>query len=250
MPGPRVYIHEFIDILGHNRARYMYHMTANWGPIGRAERAQSCFGVWGVVGSTGQWPQVVNLWEYENWDALGANFETELTGAGLQDRSLEDWWAAAAEFRSGGRDRILVAPDWSPSIASLCEHRVQGGLVAAGYAHEVVTCRPGSAAEILERVHADGMAAYAASGLTLVGAFARAMAADDECILIWAFPTWAGWAASEAGDGGAAGRWRRAQFDLATQWERILLADAPLSPLRIGRQPNEGDREPTWENNI
>ena len=63
--GPRVYIHEFIDIRGHNRARYLQHMTANWVPIGRRERAQSCFGVWAVVGSTGRWPQVVNLWEYK-----------------------------------------------------------------------------------------------------------------------------------------------------------------------------------------
>ena len=28
----RVYIHEFIDVIGHNRAKYMQHMTANWGP--------------------------------------------------------------------------------------------------------------------------------------------------------------------------------------------------------------------------
>ena len=26
----KVYIHEFIDIIGHNRANYMHHMTANW----------------------------------------------------------------------------------------------------------------------------------------------------------------------------------------------------------------------------
>ena len=37
----RVYIHEFIDIIGHNRAHYMQHMTANWGPIGQEERDAS-----------------------------------------------------------------------------------------------------------------------------------------------------------------------------------------------------------------
>ena len=35
----KIYIHEFIDIIGHNRARYMHHMTANWCPTG-ARRAQ------------------------------------------------------------------------------------------------------------------------------------------------------------------------------------------------------------------
>ena len=36
----KVYIHEFIDIIGHNRARYMHHMTANWCPVAREERNQ------------------------------------------------------------------------------------------------------------------------------------------------------------------------------------------------------------------
>ena len=37
----KVYIHELIDIIGHNRARYMHHMTANWCPIAREERNSS-----------------------------------------------------------------------------------------------------------------------------------------------------------------------------------------------------------------
>ena len=49
----KVYIHEYIDIIGHNRGRYMYHMTANWSPTAQEERHQLCYGVWGVVGSTG-----------------------------------------------------------------------------------------------------------------------------------------------------------------------------------------------------
>ena len=47
MPNDKLYIHELIDIVGHNRARYMHHMTANWVPVARAERNQQCFGVWG-----------------------------------------------------------------------------------------------------------------------------------------------------------------------------------------------------------
>ena len=49
----KVYIHEFVDITGHNRARYMQHITANWSPIGQEERNQLCYGIWGTVGSTG-----------------------------------------------------------------------------------------------------------------------------------------------------------------------------------------------------
>lgn len=244
MPGPRVYIHEFVDIIGHRRADYLQHMTANWGPIGRAERAQLCFGVWAVVGSTARWPQVLNLWEYADWAAMGRNFEVELEGAGLQDPSLETWWAAAAEFRSGGFDRLLVAPDWSPSVA---DH--QARFVApppAGYVHELIRCHPasGAAAEVLERLRSAGVAAHAAEGLTLVGAFRRALADDDECVVLWSFPDWSAWAAHEANADGPAAVWRREQRDIVAGRERILLADAPLSPLRTGRQPQAGDRRP------
>ena len=52
----KLYIHELIDITGHNRARYLHHMTANWCPIAREERNQLCLGVWATLGSTGRWP--------------------------------------------------------------------------------------------------------------------------------------------------------------------------------------------------
>ena len=59
----KISIHEFIDIVGQARARYMHPMTANWSPIGQRERNPKCFGVWGKLGSTGRLPEVVNLWE-------------------------------------------------------------------------------------------------------------------------------------------------------------------------------------------
>ena len=115
----KLYIHELIDIIGPNRARYMHHMTANWCPTAREERNMSCFGVWGTVGSTGRWPQVVNLWELEGWDGLVANFAHELASPSLQDPALAKWWAAAAELRRGGLDRVLVPEPWSPAIDEL-----------------------------------------------------------------------------------------------------------------------------------
>ena len=37
--------------------------------------------MWGVVGSTGSWPQVVNIWEEDGWDGLGRSFRNELSHA-------------------------------------------------------------------------------------------------------------------------------------------------------------------------
>ena len=81
MSNDKVYIHELINIIGTGRARYMHHMTANWCPTARAERNQHCYGVWGTVGSTGRWPEVVNMWELDGWDGLAANFDHELSHA-------------------------------------------------------------------------------------------------------------------------------------------------------------------------
>ena len=115
MPNQKVYIHEFIDIRGHHRADYMHHMTANWSPTAQATRNQQCFGVWAVLGSTGAWPQVVNLWEEDGLAGLADSFAAEAVGPGAQDEALATWWAKAAEFRRGGFDRLLrpaaVEPD-------------------------------------------------------------------------------------------------------------------------------------------
>ncbi len=246
MANQKVYIHEFIDIIGHNRARYMHHMTANWCPVARDERNQLCLGVWGTVGSTGSWPQTVNMWELDGWDGLLGNFAHELVGSGQQDPSLAEWWAVAAGLRRGGIDRIVVPEPWTRSVDELVTAGVRGEL----YAHELVAVPAGTAPEFLAAVHDTAVAAHAELGLDLVGAFRVAMVNDSEGIVIWAIPDWTTWAAVEqawlaASSGqGPLAAWRAATLDLGADWRRTLMIDAPLSPLRIGRQPEVADRIP------
>jgi hypothetical protein len=242
----KVYIHELIDIIGHNRARYMHHMTANWCPVARVERNQLCLGVWGTVGSTGRWPETVNMWELDGWDGLVANFGHELGHASQQDPSLAEWWAVAAGLRRGGIDRIVVPEPWTRSVDELVAAGVRGEL----YAHELVTVPAGTAPDLLAAVGDTAVAAHAELGLELVGAYRVAMVNDSECLVIWAIPDWATWAtveqawlAAAQGDGPLAG-WRQATLELGADWRRSLMVDAPLSPLRIGRQPEIADRIP------
>ena len=235
-----VYIHEFIDIIGHQRANYMHHMTANWSPGAQERRGQSCYGVWAVLGSTGRWPQVVNMWEENGFEGLASSFEAETVGPGAQDPVLERWWAAAASFRSGGVDRIMVPRPWSPPIATLCSGG--GGVV---YAHELVKVDWGRAAEVCESARADGATARAEHGWRLIGAFTTAMRNDDEALLLWAIDAWSGWASGEAAHlrDTAVLRWRSSLATLGVRsWERILMTDAPLAPLRTGRQPRTSDQ--------
>jgi hypothetical protein len=236
----RVYIHEFIDILGHNRAHYMHHMTANWSPIGQELRHQLCYGVWSLLGSTGAWPQTVNMWEEDGWEGLSRSFSLEAVGAGAQDPALAKWWAKAAEFRRGGFDRLMVPAPWTRTIEQLCADGVRGEV----HAHELVKVRPGSAIEFLERARELAVPALAAYGWGLTGAFTTAMVDDDEALLLWTIPTWKQWGAAEAAMGvdDALVAWRSGIRDVVTGWHRVLLVDAPLSPLRTGRQPQRSDR--------
>lgn len=241
-PNRKVYIHELIDIIGHNRNRYMHHMTANWCPIARQERKQLCFGVWATVGSTGRWPEVVNMWELDGWEGLVSNFVHELSGPSLQDPSLEKWWAVAASMRRGGTDRILVPVPWGRSVDRLVSEGVRG----EPYAHELVSVPPGRAGEFLTALRDQGREAVEGNGLELVGAFRVTMVNDSECVVIWACPSFTAWADFERAweESAALGRWRRTLIGLGADWRRTLMVDSPLSPLRTGRQPRVEDRRP------
>jgi hypothetical protein len=241
----KVYIHELIDIVGHGRARYLHHMTANWCPVARAERDQLCLGVWATIGSTGRWPEVVNMWELDGWDGLAANFAHETGGGRDQDPSLAAWWATAASFRRGGFDRIIVPTPWTRSVEQLTAEGVRGEV----YAHELVTVPPGRAPEYLEALHDEGLGAVRALGLDLVGAYDVAMGAAEEAVVIWAIPDWPTWVAYERAwaAGGALAGWRKTALGLGARWRRQLMVDSPLNPLRTGRQPQESDRRPLEE---
>ena len=244
MTNDRIYIHEFIDIHGHNRANYMQHMTANWSPIGQELRHQLCYGVWALLGSTGAWPQTVNVWEEDGWDGLAQSFAIETVGSGAQDPALEKWWARAADFRRGGCDRIMVPAPWTRTIEELCHDGVCGEV----YAHELVTVRPGGAAEFLERAHDVLAPVLETYGWDLAGAMTTAMVRDDEALLIWAIPTWAQWATSEKArmTHDELVHWRNDTADIVTSSHRILLVDSPLNPMKTGRQPSRSDRL-DWE---
>lgn len=240
-PNDKVYIHEFIEIIGHNRANYMHHMTANWSPMAREVRDQKCYGVWGTVGTTGRWPEVTNLWEEDGFAGLSRSFRHELNHPSLQDPDLAEWWARASQFRRGGLDRVLVPAPWTHTIDGLCAL----DRTFETYAHEIVNVAAGTAWDYLERVREHAIPVHLEFGWELIGAWVTSMRNDDEVLLLWAIPEWGQWGELEDNQRRHAGlaQWRSTASELASEWQRFLLVDAPLSPLRLGRQPEEGDRD-------
>ena len=240
----KVYIHEFIDIIGHNRARYMHHMTANWSPIAQEERHQLCYGVWGIVGTTRGWPEVLNMWEEDGFDGLAASFRHEFNHPGLQDPKLAKWWAEAANYRRSGTDRVLVPAPWTRTIEELCADGVRGEV----YAHEQFEVPQGTARDFLERIADEALGLYEEHGWVLAGAWETAMRNESEVFLLWAIPTWEQWSSLEKAEGADTPlrRWKRASYERTTSLRRFLVVDAPLSPFRTGRQPQVSDRADDW----
>jgi hypothetical protein len=105
--------------------------------------------------------------------------------------------------------------------------------------------------------------AYAGAGLQLVSAMRTSMIDESECILIWAFPSWDAWtrfelainnvadpAAAEPLEASAAEGlrdWQRKLYTRSRSFRRFLMLDAPLCPLKIGRQPARSDRVDNWD---
>jgi len=241
----KVYIHEFINIIGHNRARYMHHMTANWSPIAQEERHQLCYGVWGIVGTTRGWPEVLNLWEEDGFDGLATSFRHEFNHTGLQDPKLSKWWAEAANYRHSGEDRVLVPAPWTRTIEQLCADGVRGEV----YAHEQFELPQGTSRDFLEEVADTAVELYRPFGWELAGAWETAMRNESECFLLWVVPTWEQWAGFEEAERveGPLRAWRRGSYERSVACRRFLVVDAPLSPFRTGRQPAVTDRVDNWD---
>lgn len=252
MANDRIYIHELVDIIGANRTKYMHHMTAGFAHV-REEHEQKCVGVWAEIGTTGNWPRTINLWEQEGWDGLAIHLELETTGAkrsnsaalGAMEPAEAEWWKAASEFRRGGRDRILRPAEWTRTIDQLLADGVKGAV----YAHERIWTPPGRSLDYLDQLRDVGLSAYRSVGAELVGAFDNALINGRECIVIWAFPTWSSWAQLEKSwtTSDIFTSFRQSAAPIIDRFERRLMSDNPLNPMVLGRQPLESDRRPFTE---
>jgi len=235
MTETRIYIHEYVAITGQNRANYFRHVTESWSAKVREEKQQICAGVWGTVGSTGRWPEVVNLWEHGSWEAVTHNFAFELNHPDMQDPSLRAWWSDALNYRSGGYDRLLVNAPYSPSIYELVkDEQVVGSKV---YLHEIIRVVPGQAMTYLELLERHWVPLAKGMGQTLAGAYRTLMRDDAEVILIWAMRDWPAWMQFEIARERSAqvDAWRARTRAIAVDLQGHLMCPAPLSPLATGR---------------
>jgi len=228
--NPHIYMHEFIDVIGQNRAKYMEHM-ADFVTQARVNKNMRCVGLWGTIGSTDRWPEAVNLWEMDGWHGVAASLDHETADPTLQDPDVAAWWAKAAPLRSGGFDRMLVPSDFTPSLAECIERGIKGHV----YYHTQISCSPGRAPAVIDLLGRK-LGVASDNGMTLVGAYRTALCNDSEVVAIYAFPTWYAWADFENGwaADGELGKWRRELAATAIDWKAKILRPALRCPLNLG----------------
>jgi hypothetical protein len=177
----RLYLHEVIDIVGEGSVPYMEQSVLGFKTDTAADRGLELFGTWSVMGSTGRWPQVVNVWElpdgWESWRRLceSTNLKRE------SNEELRQWWREAYERRSGGRDRLLGAAPGCPSLDQLVAEQVSGTM----FVHEQSRVLSGGALDYLEAVEHQRAPVLAEHGHVLVGLWENVFD-DTEVCVIWA----------------------------------------------------------------
>jgi hypothetical protein len=226
-----VYLHEYIDIVGMGAMAYMEH-TAERGAGDASGDTLELVGTWYTMGSTGRWPQVVNLWEcvdaWAGWRRLMERTNLRRT----QTPELEEWWRRALEMRTGGFDRVLAGAPGCPSLAELREQQVR----APVFVHELSRCRAGAALDYLGAVREEWQPVLADYGHTVVGLY-EVLLTDREVLTIWATDPASHCTLHQADverTDDRISRWRTRARDFLTDWREELMTPYPATVLSAG----------------
>lgn len=215
-----LYLHEVIDIVGPGAVPYMEHTVAFDCERG-AGRGLALTGTWYVVGATGRWPQVVNLWEivdgWEGWRRLcdATNLRREANAP------LDEWWRQAYQHRTGGYDRLLRAA--GPVAAAPAEL----------FVHEVTEVRPGAAGDYLAATVERRAPLLEEYGHRLLGAF-EVLLGDTEVVTVWGTTLDDHIRVMQADGAEGDARllaWRRSAQEHTVRWREELMTPGATSPL-------------------
>ncbi|HEX7444310.1 MAG TPA: hypothetical protein VF320_10500 [Acidimicrobiales bacterium] len=224
-----LYLHEVVDIVGDGAVAYMEQSVLGFKADTAADRGLELFGTWYVMGSTGRWPQVVNIWEMvDGWDGW-ARLCTSTNLRRQGNAELSEWWAEAYTRRSGGFDRLMGAVAGTRSLASLAAAPVTATL----FVHELTAVRPGAGADYLAALRDEWVPVAAEYGHELVGAW-EVLMSDTEVCTLWATSLEHHVALGKATDLGVDGRpaaWRDSARRFTTRWREELMIPCPGTPM-------------------
>ena len=175
-----LYLHETVDIVG--QGQYDYMACVQREPTNAMPDMLSLQGTFFVcaVGG-GRWPRVVNIWDVgeAGWEGWAANVDR----LNLKRRKAfyGDWWDEAAQWRTGGFDRLCGGAAGSPTTAEIARRGVSGTL----FVHQLLTVRPGSALDYLGAVTETQVPLWREYGHEPTGIY-EVLTNQHEVVVVWA----------------------------------------------------------------
>ena len=175
-----LYLYEVVDIVGQGQYAYMEHLWQD--PVQRMPEMNSLQGAFYVCAyGGGRWPQVINIWDIgsRGWEGWARNVDR----LNLKRRKAfyGDWWDEAAQWRTGGFDRVCGGVPGSPDTDEIAEQGIRGSL----FVNEILQLRPGTQLEFLERVVEQRKPLLAEYGHRATGLW-QVTGNQHEVVLIWA----------------------------------------------------------------
>ena len=175
-----LYLYEVIDIVGQGQYEYMEHLWKD--PVQdmpEMDKLQGSFYVCAFGG--GRWPQVINIWDVgpEGWEGWAKNVDR----LNLKRRNAfyGEWWDQAAQWRTGGFDRLCGGVPGSPSTAEIAARGVTGTL----FVNEILDVRAGSALEFLAAVVEERVPLMREYGHEPTGIY-EVVSNPHEVVMVWA----------------------------------------------------------------
>lgn len=214
-----LYLHETVDIVGQGQYDYMGCVTREpTNAMPDMLTLQGTFFVCAVGG--GRWPQVVNIWDVGpgGWDGWAANVDR----LNLKRRKAfyGEWWDEAAQWRTGGFDRLCGGVPGSPSTPEIAALGVRGTL----FVHQLLTVAPGAPLDYLAAVVETQAPLWREYGHEPTGIY-EVLTNQHEVVVVWATSIAAHTRLRSARDAarGLAGNGaeRAAADDRLVAWERM-----------------------------
>ena len=175
-----VFVHETIDIVGQGQYDYMEMISRE--PVQHMPDMATLQGTFYILGfGGGRWPQVINIWDCgdQGWDGWARNLDR----LNLKRRNAfyGDWWDEAAQWRTGGFDRVCAGIPESPTTQQIKDRGIKGSL----FVNEVISVKPGSQIEYLNLVANERAPIMEDHGITATGLW-EVINNNHEIVMVWA----------------------------------------------------------------
>lgn len=175
-----LYLYEVVDIVGQGQYAYMEHLWQD--PV---LRMPEMFGLQGsfyvCAAGGGRWPQVINIWDVGSLGWQGWAKNVDRMNLKRRKAFYGDWWDEAAQWRSGGFDRLCAGVPGSPSTEEIRQRGIRGTL----FVNEILSVRPGSPLEFLAAVVEERVPLMEDYGHRATGLYEVA-SNQHEVVMVWA----------------------------------------------------------------